>query len=256
MGRKPNAILTLNMEGKKVFGMFCRDCGEFKPLSSLVQDRSKPFGVKRICKDPCQKARRKKRYELNKEEEISLSLSWGKNNPERKKVNNKNYRKYNRESDRASRHRRRAREKSLPCFLSISDWASVKLKPFNGMCALSSEIEDITMDHFIPLSIYHGGTYLGNIYPLSFNLNSSKKDANPFEWYERPHIKAQIPTERWTALIKYLAEKNGLTTEDFKDYVYWCFENPRTEEEAKRDTEAGITSLDLWRKATKSLVLV
>lgn len=175
---------------------------------------------------------RREYYKENKEKFLEYGRKWAAQNPE--KV-------------REIASRRRTRKAGLPDDVTDRRWEEIVKDDFNGSCALTGESDDLTMEHFIPLSIHHGGTYDGNLYPMVKSLNSSKWKANPFEWIQRPDIHERIPAERWNALVSYLAEKNGLTVEDFRDFVYWCFDNPRTPEQAAKDTKRGITSLDLWR---------
>lgn len=125
-------------------------------------------------------------------------------------------------------------------------WEEIVSEDFNGACALTGESDDIHLEHFIPISTSHGGTYEGNVYPLIEELNISKNGANPFEWIQLPDINERIPADRWNTLVLYLAENNGLTAEEFREFVCWCFDNPRTPAQAERDTKRGIYSIDLW----------
>ena len=103
-------------------------------------------------------------------------------------------------------------------------------------------------EHFIPVSWGHGGTYMGNVYLLQDSLNFSKSNQNPFEWIKRKEIKKEVDMKSWKKLINYLASRNNLSVDEFKEYVYWCERNKRTAEQVKKD--GNISSKKLWRKAT------
>ena len=147
-----------------------------------------------------------------------------------------------------SKHRyyieRESRAALLPCNLSTREYHETVLSDFLNMCALT-ESTTIHMEHFIPTAIGHGGTTIQNCYPLDGDLNASKHSSNPFEWVKRPDIQAQVDMAKWNKLISYLSQQNKLSVDEFKDYVYWCFDNPRSLEDLKRD---NTPSIDLWRQ--------
>lgn len=116
---------------------------------------------------------------------------------------------------------------------------------FENECALTSS-KTLVLDHFIPLSWGHGGSYIGNIVPLDSFLNHSKLNINPFEWIKKKDISSIIDKNKWNKLIKYLAKENKMNTKNFRDYVYWCEENKRTLEEVKE--QKGLSSIQLWKK--------
>lgn len=115
---------------------------------------------------------------------------------------------------------------------------------FDNRCSLTKSM-DVVCEHFIPVSWGHGGTYEGNIYLLNFSLNLSKGNNNPFEWIKRKDVKSKISMSRWDKLIKYLAAKNKLTVPEFKEFVYWCENNKRTQDEVKLD--GNKSSIELWK---------
>jgi hypothetical protein len=45
----------------------------------------------------------------------------------------------------------------------------------------------------------------------------------------------------------YLAAQNNLTPQEYREFYDWCFANPRTVDEIKRDQRH---SLEIWREAT------
>lgn len=143
----------------------------------------------------------------------------------------------------AVRANRKAIIKRLPNTLTEDEWINI-CSVFDGGCALTNS-GDITLEHFIPISIGHGGTYLGNCYPLDGVLNYSKNKGNPFEWIKKPDIFNSINMERWNFLIQFLATQNKLTVTEFEAYVNWCFDNPRSIEEI----DSSINSIELWKRS-------
>lgn len=115
---------------------------------------------------------------------------------------------------------------------------------FDNKCALTGLSSEIASDHFVPVSWGHGGTYIGNIIPLHRSINNSKRNHNPFKWIERNDLPYEIDQEKWKTAIKYLANQNGLTTEEFEDYVNWCENNKRNSDQVK---SSEYTSIQLWR---------
>ncbi|SDZ06283.1 hypothetical protein [Thermoactinomyces sp. DSM 45892] len=110
-------------------------------------------------------------------------------------------------------------------------------------CILTDKKDDIHGDHFIALATGHGGTYEANMIPLSSSLNTSKTDKNPFEW---ARTRDDIDPYKWEEVVSMLAEKNGLTPIEFKDFVYWCYGHRRSISEVKQDPTP---SIELWRRA-------
>lgn len=79
------------------------------------------------------------------------------------------------------------------------------------------------MDHFIPVSSGYGGTYKGNVIPLTSTLNGSKHNRNPLEWFEKYGEMHNIDSDRWQYLIQYLATENHMSVSDYTKYVERCF---------------------------------
>jgi len=155
----------------------------------------------------------KKYYETNSEKVKGRQREYVLNNKEivlkRKKVEyRKNIDKY-----RAARLRRKARVRMLEHKFTDSDRNKI-LSDFNNSCCLSGKSEDIHMDHVLPLS-RGGGTVVGNIIPLAGELNLSKNDRNLFTWFEDNEERLNLNRDKFNELIKYLAEKNNLTVEEY-----------------------------------------
>lgn len=162
-----------------------------------------------------------------------------------------NYSKKSRLALRSSEARRRAYSKELP-----SNWMQeecrITSELFGTRCVLT-EKELVHYDHFIPIRTGHVGTVLVNMYPLHTLLNLSKSDANPFEWFEANKQRFNLDQSRFDPLVAKLAEQNGLTSDEFREYTDWCFANPRNESQIKRDNARygyRVTSVELWREAT------
>jgi hypothetical protein len=111
----------------------------------------------------------------------------------------------------------------------------------------ASSEKTVHLDHFIANYTGHVGRIIGNIYPLHYRLNLSKSNKNPFEWIKEEAVKSQIRADKWDKLINYFAHCYGLTLDEYKDFVYWCYGNPRRIKDIERD--GNITSLELWRRS-------
>lgn len=204
---------------------------------------------------------------------IEKSTNWGNNNKERRReiqskydstpVRNgkrlevskrrrlngqyREWQRNNKELVSALSQNWRAMMINLPYSLT-KDSINSLLNKFESKCSLTNG-SVIEMDHFIPLSWGHGGSYIGNVIPLEKSLNHSKKDLNPFEWIKKTSVLNRIDIKKWKKLIEYLAKENGLTPRQFEEYVYWCENNKRTLKEVKK--QGKISSLDLWKNSLK-----
>lgn len=154
------------------------------------------------------------------------------------------WRRLNPDRVQAAKNRRRAMKAALPYDLTTEDWYGIRYEKFNDCCALTGERKRLSLDHFVALNTGHGGTVVGNVYPLNRELNSSKGDANPFEWIMREDIRDRIDVKQFNMLVEYLAEQNDLGVGMFRDFVYWAYENPRSLDGVKSDR--GVNSIELW----------
>lgn len=121
--------------------------------------------------------------------------------------------------------RRLARLEILPHDFTEEDKDTL-LRKFDGKCALTGKDVPIHFDHVIPVAIGHGGTVKGNMLPIWQRINSSKSDRNIFEWYEENGDRFDVCPKRFEAAIEYLAELNGMSVEEYRDYVNDCHANP------------------------------
>ncbi|MEH6943732.1 hypothetical protein [Bacillus sp. JJ722] len=143
-------------------------------------------------------------------------------------------------------HNRRAKEAALPGDLTDEQWLDT-LDIFGGACVLTDETDDVTLEHALPIKIGHGGTIYWNCYPMAGSLNSSKSARNLFEWAKG---RDDIDKPKFNRLITFLADKCGLTVDEYRAFYYWCFANPRlTVDEIEADGD--VDSLKLWRRSIR-----
>lgn len=135
--------------------------------------------------------------------------------------------------------------KLLPCDVPSRQLKFI-YKRYGNNCLLTGEIEDVTIEHFIPIQWGHGGNLWGNLYPISRSLNVSKKDANPFEWVKLSQISRKIKWDSWNRFIKLVAMDSGLTPSELVEYTYWCENNKYSIEELK--IRNNLISLEFWKK--------
>lgn len=247
----------------EVFAKECTKCLKVKELAKYTAAKKKLGGKESTCKE-C----RRKYYQENKshiqeykleniKESRSYQRKYRQENREKLLENEKNYRianaekireygkKYyqenkvyiikglkeyrqkNREKYSLYERRRKARKSALPDNLTPKQQDSIS-KQFGNGCSLTGHTEDIHLDHVIPISIGHGGTTFGNMIPLNGRLNESKGATHLYEWFDANHARFNLEKTRFDELIKYLSEANGMTTQEYRKYTDWCFDNPRS----------------------------
>jgi hypothetical protein len=274
--RKKVKITYREIDGVLTAGKECTKCGEWKPLETgFANNKGSVGGKSSQCKS-CKKLvikkwrqdnreylleqKRKWRIE-NREYRIEYNRKWRQENREycreyRQKYLHENrekeierrkrYKRENREKIKVYKQKRRARKNLLPATWTeeqrVATWSH-----FNNACALTGEGGDIHEDHVIPLAVGHGGTTYGNMIPLRADLNDSKCDRNIFEWFSENRERFNLSEERFNRLIEYLATLNGLTVDEYRQFVYWCHENPREPHEIAADPRH---SIEIWREAT------
>ncbi|PRT35311.1 hypothetical protein [Bacillus wiedmannii] len=232
-------LISGNMkEGKR-----CTECSEWKILEDYyVEKRGNEQYIKSKCKE-CQRNQSREWKVNNKERIKETAEKWKAENcmqvneymhlygiryRERNKTKiaeqKRIWKQNNPERVKLSIQVRRARKKSLPHNWTLEQKAEM-MDYFDGKCALTGESK-ITEEHAIPLSIGHGGTVHGNMWPLCSRLNSSKYNKNIFEWFETNRQRFELSQAKFDRLIEWLAAANEMTVEEYRDYVYWCHENP------------------------------
>lgn len=231
---KPSDKITrlseMVVNGETVLAKVCTVCKELKPLVEYSNVNNGVGGKLSKCKEcgnkKCREYKEKNREKIREYDR----LKW-KNNTDTER-----YRKAMRHNKMKSSERYKVwasknkeligiknkvsyyKRKSLKNTLSI-DQINETLEHFGHKCALSGS-ETFVLDHFIAINTASVGTVQGNIIPLSPFLNTSKKDRNPFEWVNWSHIQEQIIPGSFDKVIKYLAEANEMTEEQYKDFVY------------------------------------
>jgi len=219
----------------------CNMCLEHLPLSKFGRKTKGYLGVKARCKE-CLNMQQKKFYSESPEYrkyQNEYTNTWRNNNKERASeiaMKNKIARKN-------QKIRRRTLKSYLPNELTTENLANL----------LDGISEGYHVDHFLPLSIGHGGTYLGNLIVIPSSWNVTKSAKNPFEWCEE---KLTIDEkEGYIKKVTYLANLNGMSLSEFEKYTYWCFSNPRTIEDLQKEIERNgfvMNSIELYKIRSKN----
>jgi hypothetical protein len=222
-GAKKRIYRPKLVEVSGVLGKDCCTCRKWLPLGKFA-DRAKGTGGKRSDCVECERTRNLEYFREHREEYRQYQIEYNKEN--REKMNEKLRRWYRNNPDKvaANNHRRRARKLSLPDDFTTEDMR--RIYDIFGGCALTGS-DDVQWDHVIPLSTGYGGTTSYNMIPLRADLNPSKSDANIFEWFARNKERFDICKNKFDNLIDYLAIKNGMSVDDYRSFVYECFENKR-----------------------------
>jgi hypothetical protein len=241
----------------------CRNCKEIKQLKELVKNKHMKSGRETLCKE-CKAERARNYYQHNKEKVLAATKKWTSQNKEKVKQTSQKWYEDNKEKFDAYRkqyyveHKEEEfkrmklysqKRRTLQMYLhyDFSSEIEKEIKQlYNFSCALTGKTENVQMEHFIPISWGHGGTYKENLYLLEGTLNVSKKDRNPFEWIKQKRIQKQIDLSKWNILIQRLASENGLTINEFEEFVYWCEQHKRDIHQLKKDRNK--TSLEIWKE--------
>jgi hypothetical protein len=237
----------------------CTKCLIVKRLDEFGVAKNTKDGRKSRCKTCLAEQSRKYNVE-NSEKRRESERNWRLQNPDKVKAQAKRSRERNKDGykrrletwkdanperykagKRANTQNRRALAKSLLIEYNASESSFIRVL-YDG-CALSNEVNELHDDHFIALSTGHGGTYLANMIPLSSELNLSKSNRNPFEWINE--VGDKINYEKLANTVVMLAYLNELTVKEYIDFVYWCYDNPRSIESITDDNR---DSLSYWRR--------
>lgn len=257
------AIYHISIKGVEYEAKKCRDCNEIKRLEELVKNKNMKSGRETLCL-ACKATRARAYYKKHKDKVLAATKKWTSNNKEQVKrtsqkwyENNKEkfttYRKeyylQHREEEfkRMKIYSKKRRTLQTYLYYEYSNEIEKEIKElYDFSCTLTGKTENVQLEHFIPISWGHGGTYKGNLYLLEKSLNVSKKDRNPFEWVKQKRIQNQIDLSKWNALIQRLASENGLTINEFEKFVYWCEQHKRNIHQLKK--ERNKTSLEIWKE--------
>lgn len=183
--QKGNKICTVCKEKKPItrfykrgnggFYNYCKDCQSESFERYVQQNREEYLRRKR---ESYQRNRDKaikyfKQYNIkNSQNNVERARVWRKENPDR-------YRELNRQAQQ----RRMARSKQLIDDFTNEEWEDCKMY-FENKCAYcGKDTDNLTQDHFIPLS--KDGHYTKtNILPVCGNCNSQKSNTDFIEWYK------------------------------------------------------------------------
>lgn len=249
---------VLSRNGRVAFMLFgdfvaveCVKCEKYKKKNSFTIRETHFGGVQPRCKECLAQKQRisrkekpdmyieirkrgreksleysREKYKNNREQEIERVKRWRDDNVDKVKQ----WRAENRDCFRLITQRRRAREKALPDDITTEQWYNV-CAYFGNTCAISGDTDNIHADHVIPLASGWGGSTIGNMIPLRCDLNISKSATNIFEWFEINQERFNLSRVKFDSLIQYLAEANEMSPKEYRTYVDWCFDNPRTIED-------------------------
>lgn len=145
-------------------------------------------------------------------------------------------------------HKRRAFKNELPNDMTAKEWNQVKAI-FDNRCFLTGKLLDKTnrsMEHVIPLCTGHGGHIVENVLPMDRSLNMGRKDKNILEWFNEFDATLEMH-RRLDEAVEYLAELNGLTVDEYWQYVYYCDEFRRTIEEVEADKRPSVEIFQEWK---------
>jgi hypothetical protein len=198
----------------------------------------------------------KKSYEKHRAEKLEYSRKYREENPELTKERQRLWRVNNPEKARTIYHNRKALEKNLPATMTAElDELLLKEQGYKCLSGATITPNTATLDHVIPITWGQGGTTPENSLYLTFSVNSSKQDRNVFNWLE---LQPQTTQERfYTIFLPMIAERNGLTVDEYRDFVYWCEANKRTAEEVEADNikyGEKKPSIELWKESVMAEV--
>lgn len=235
-------IIKIIVDGAEVDAKACTKCCEVKALMEFyVSNNGKGGRTSKCVTCLCNESAQWRKD--NPQKHARIQRDYYHRNPRCQKRYNALYRHRYPDKRKAYDANRFAVKKGLPAQQCIT-----KLL---GACALTQSKTGITLEHWIPISIGHGGTVLGNVYSMVGYLNCSKQKTNPFEWFEANRQRFELDESRFDMLVWRLATENGLTAEEFRRFTYWCFDNPRTNKQIMADNiRFGYKkpSIELWRE--------
>ena len=180
------------------------------------------------------KERSRKYQQENKERIAELSRKYQQENKERIAEYSRKYQQENKELFQINFAKRCARKRQLSDDLTLEQ-RNATLGHFNNSCALTGCTDGIHLDHVIPLAIGHGGTTAQNMIPLRADLNISKNARCIFDWFYDVKDRFKLSQTKFDELIEYLADINGMTADEYEDYVRGCHDNPRVIDETILD---------------------
>lgn len=164
----------------------------------------------------------KKHYYKNWEHIRNKQREYRKKDPERYREHGRKWARENSDYQVHLTRKRRARIRRLPYDLTTEQSEELLV----GGCRLTGDKDNIHLDHIIPLNTGHGGTTYGNMMAIRGDLNNSKVDHNIFEWAKVKYKQFNFTMEWFNEIMTDVAKRNSMTLDEYRDYVYWCFDNP------------------------------
>jgi 5-methylcytosine-specific restriction endonuclease McrA len=169
----------------------CSKCGNVLPLTSFYKAKEMKSGYRSNCKKCDLVYNRTRPVRIKTEPQRLRKNKYMRLHLAEKRANDSNYLENKRARDRQYRMTDKGKASSIRSkanrrkhighhILSGGDW-NIILRIFGNMCVYCGSGEEITADHFIPIS-KGGQTTLDNIVPACHSCNSSKQDKNPKEW--------------------------------------------------------------------------
>lgn len=141
-------------------------------------------------------------YKANRDKLIKYARGYYKDNKDKIAEYSKGYRENNRDLRNVLEQRRRAKKNKLPNHFTKSEWKDTK-DYFDNRCAYCGSDEELTQEHFIPLS--KGGEYtVNNIIPACRSCNCSKKDRDFFEWYPEQGFYSKARENKILEYLNYI----------------------------------------------------
>jgi hypothetical protein len=222
-GAKKRKHIAKLIEIDGIIGKDCGICKEWMPLDKFLDRKSGAGGKRSDCIE-CERVRSLQYFYDHKDECRKREQDWAVRNPDKRLEKLRRWYANNPDKITENNHKRLARKRSLPNTFTTENMKEL-LEIFGG-CALTGDF-DIHWDHVIPLATGKIGTVKGNMIPLRKDLNVSKSDGNIFEWFSANCERFNLSKEKFDKLINDLAIMNGMSVNDYRSFVYSCFENKR-----------------------------
>ena len=138
----------------------CHKCKRARPISAFNRDSSRHNGYSRLCRDCAKDKKQKWRFDRD--------------NAQRELIQKQNH---------------RASRMGIPGTFTFQQWNDLQLI-YNHSCAYCGDRpEQLTIDHFWPLSWYHkyqfvpANNMVENIFPVCARCNRAKSDSPPLDFF-------------------------------------------------------------------------
>jgi transposase len=244
-------IVKQTKKGRKVYRdsegneyLDCNLCKSVKPLTDFINKTKGFYGKGSNCKK-CDHKRIEEWKERNPDKARAIVQ---RNNARRRgKPKSKPSSEEIRQKRLYEGHVYRTRRRNMSNTLT-EDQYEIIINKYDRKCCLTGRSE-VHLDHVIPLATGHAGTTYENMIPLAGELNSSKNAYNIFEWAKDKHNYFGFSMERFNEVMAEVAERNQMSFEKFKNYVYSCHANPNTVETHYNQSQWYISFYNRLEKA-------